>query len=61
MFNFFVNLIRNDSLDVPVFGIDEALSFFAKTVPKEDWGGLEKAYYENDEPKCKEYCKKTLF
>ena len=58
---FFVNLIRNDSLDVPVFGIDEVLSFFSKTVPKEDWEGLEKACYENNELKCKEYCKKNPF
>jgi hypothetical protein len=51
-----VNLIRNYSLDVPVFGIEEILSFFTKTVPKKDWEELEKACYENDEPKCKEYC-----
>jgi len=58
---FFVNLIRDYSLDVPVFGIDEVLSFLTKTVPKEDWEGLEKACFENDESKCKEYCEKNLF
>jgi len=37
------------------------LSFFAKIVPKKDWEGLEKVCYENDEPICKEYCKKNPF
>ena len=58
---FFVNLIRNYSLDVPVFGIEEVLSFFTKTVPKKDWEELEKACFENDESKCKEYCEKNPF
>ena len=42
---FFVNLIRNDSLDVPVFGIDEVLSFFTKTVPKKGLGRIRKSLF----------------
>jgi hypothetical protein len=58
---YFVNLVRNDSLDVPVFGIDKVLSFFTKTVNEEDWKGLEKSCFERDESKCKEYCEKNPF
>ena len=58
---FFVNLIRNYSLDVPVFGIDKVLSFFSKRVPREDWEGLEKSCFERDVSKCKEYCEKNPF
>ena len=39
---FFVNLVRTESLDVPVFGIDKVLSFFSNSVSKEDWEELEK-------------------
>ena len=58
---YFVNLVRNDSLDVPVFGIDKVLSFFTKTVTEEDWKGLKQSCFERDESKCKEYCEKNPF
>ena len=58
---YFVNLVRNDSLEVPVFGIDKVLSFFTKTVTEDDWKGLKQSCFERDESKCKEYCEKNPF
>ena len=58
---FFVNLVRNYSLDVPVFGIDKVLAFFSETVPNENWEILEKYCFQRDEKKCKEYCLKNPF
>ena len=58
---FFVNLVRTESLDVPVFGIDKVLSFFSNSVSKEDWEELENACFRREEKKCKEFCKKNPF
>lgn len=60
---FFVNLVRIDSIypPVPVFGIDNVLSFFENSVPEENWKELEKNCFKQDEKKCMEYCKKNPF
>ena len=60
---YFVNLKRNDSNDVPIlpFGIDQLLSFFTKSVSKEDWEKLEKSCYKNEEENCKNLCKANPF
>ena len=58
---YFVNLVKNYSLDVPVFGIDKLLAFFSETVSKENWDNLEKFCFRRDEEKCKEYCLNNPF
>ena len=58
---YFVNLIRMDSPDVPVFGIDKVLSYFKDSVPEKDWEELEKCCFKREEEKCIEYCKKNPF
>jgi GTPase Era involved in 16S rRNA processing len=58
---YFVNLVRNDSLDVPVFGIDEVLSFFTKTVAEEDWKELENLVLKEMNQNVRNIVKKTPF
>ena len=58
---YYVNLIPNYSLNVPVFGIDKLLSFFSESVSEEDWDDLEQYCFQRDESKCKEYCKNNPF
>jgi len=58
---FFVNLVRDESLDIPVFGIDEVINFFSNSVPKEKWEELERFCILRDEEKCKECCKNNPF
>ena len=60
---FFVNLVKDDSSDnpVPVFGIDEVLSFFNKLVPQQNWEVLLESCLKKDVDKYKEYSKKNIF
>jgi hypothetical protein len=57
----FVNLIEDFSLKVPVFGIDEVLSFFKNLVPEKDWQELKQKCDFRDAEKCKELCQKNPF
>ena len=58
---YFINLIENLSLNVPVFGIDNVLHFFKKSVPKEDWENLKKSCNKNDSEKCHRLCEENPF
>ena len=60
---FFVNLVKDDSIDnpVPVFGINEVLSFFNKLVPQQNWEVLLESCLKKDVDKYKEYSKKNIF
>ena len=58
---YFINLRRIASQDIPPFGIDEVLSFFSKSVPKEDWEKLEISCFKNEEENCKKLCEKNPF
>ncbi len=57
----FVNLIEDYSLKVPVFGIDEVLSFFKNLVTENDWQELKQKCKYRDAEKCKELCQKNPF
>ena len=52
---YYVNLVRDYAKDLPPFGIDKLLSFFTKSVPKEDWKNLEISCFKNEEENCKKY------
>ena len=60
---YFVNLKRNNSNDNPIlpFGIEQLLSFFTKSVSKENWEELEKSCFKNEEENCKNLCKSNPF
>ena len=58
---YFVNLVEDFSLNVPVFGIDEVLSFFKNSVPEKDWESLRENCQNKDIEKCQDLCKKNPF
>ena len=58
---YFVNLVENLSYNVPVFGIDEVLSFFQKYVKEEDWTKLLEYCRNKDTKNCSEYCENNPF
>jgi len=58
---YFVNLVEDFSLNVPVFGIDEVLSFFKNSVPEKDWQSLRENCQNKNIEKCKDLCKKNPF
>ena len=58
---YFVNLIRDDSSELPPFGIDKVLSFFTQTVSAQDWEKLENSCYKNEEENCKLLCQNNPF
>ena len=57
----FVNLVKKAAPKVPVFGIDEALSFFTNLVPKNNWDELIQVCKERDEEKYKVVSKNNIF
>ena len=56
-----MNLVENLSNNVPVFGIDEVLSFFQKYVKEEDWTKLLEYCKKKDTDNCSKYCKNNPF
>ena len=60
---YFVNLVVNYSENppVPVFGIDEVLSFFKTLVPKENWDNLRECCLKNNVERFEELCDKNFF
>ena len=58
---YFINLIRDESLETPLFGIDKVLSFFPKAVSNEDWDILKKNCLDKNEVNCRNICLKNLY
>ena len=58
---YFVNLIEDYSLKVPVFGIDEVFAFFKNLVSEKSWQDLKQTCKIRDAEKCKELCKNNPF
>ena len=60
---YFVNLRRNLSYDPPLppFGLEQVISFFTKSVSKEDWEKLENSCFKNEEENCINLCKNNSF
>ena len=58
---YFVNLVEDFSLKIPVFGIDHVLSFFKNSVPDNDWQALKENCQKKNHENCKELCKKNPF
>ena len=60
---YFVNLCRNLSYDPPLppFGLEQVISFFTKSVSKEDWEKLENSCFKNEEENCINLCKNNSF
>ena len=58
---FFVNSVRNKAQRIPVFGIDEVLSFFTNLVPKKNWDDLLESCDKREEEKCLECLKENIF
>ena len=58
---YFVNLIEDYSLKVPVFGIDEVFAFFKNSVSEQSWQELKQTFKIRDADKCKELCKNNPF
>ena len=60
---YFVNLCRNLSYDPPLppFGLEQVISFFTKSVSKEDWERLERSCFKNEEENCINLCKNNSF
>ena len=58
---YFVNLIEDYSLKVPVFGIDEVFDFFKNSVSERSWQELKQTCKIRDADKCKELCKNNPF
>ena len=58
---YFVNLVEDFSLKVPVFGIDDVLSFFKNSVSDEDWQALKESCQKKDYVNCKELCQINPF
>jgi len=53
--------VKKAAPKVPVFGIDEALSFFTNLVPKNNWDELIQVCKERDEEKYKVISKNNIF
>jgi len=58
---YFVNLLRDESAELPPFGIDKVLSFFTQSVSQQDWEKLEYSCFKNEEENCKLLCQNNPF
>lgn len=58
---YFINLIRDDSLDIQPFGLDKVLSFFPNAVSNEDWEILKQNCLDKNEVNCRNFCLKNLY
>ena len=58
---YFVNLVEDFSLKVPIFGINDVLSYFKNSVSDEDWKALKENCERNDFENCKELCRRNPF
>ena len=58
---YFINLIRDDSLEIQPFGIDKVLSFFPNAVSNEDWEILKQNCLDKNEVNCRNFCLKNLY
>ena len=58
---YFINLIRDESLEIQPFGLDKVLSFFSNAVSNEDWDILKQNCLEKNEVNCRNICLKNLY
>ena len=58
---YYVNLVKDLSLGVPVFGIDNVLNFFKEIVPQNNWENLKKACKSENKEDCVKYCDDNPF
>ena len=58
---YFVNLVEDYSLKVPIFGINDVLSYFKNSVSDNDWKALKENCEKKNCENCKELCKRNPF